>query len=267
MSRDVSFSLYPVREETDMERAESVETTVVAPPGDLRISLVDDPANGGTVVSRVGLASVLAGLIDPGERIVAVNGTDVSAMNRAGISEVMTSMRDRERVLTLHSGGSISTRASSNPEGMLVHGPAVGVGGGAAATSAAVGQSGGARRGDRTCGLRRRDFLIGLVLLLLLLVGTLGGLAAAGFFVGGSGDDTESTIPGVVVEADRETTRALTPAPTNAPPLRRHRSQRDGVSVAGSNERPPLRCHRSQRRPLPLNNWIWMRLSRTDPPR
>lgn len=75
--------------------------TVVAPPGKLGIILANKADSKGTVVSGVRTSSVLAEKISPGDRIVAIDGEDVSLMTVSEITTIMARKADFERTLTV----------------------------------------------------------------------------------------------------------------------------------------------------------------------
>mmetsp|Transcript_8138 Transcript_8138/g.18872 ORF Transcript_8138/g.18872 Transcript_8138/m.18872 type:complete len:520 (-) Transcript_8138:64-1623(-) len=75
--------------------------TVVAPPGKLGIILANKADSKGTVVSGVRTSSVLAEKISPGDRIVAIDGEDVSRMTVSEITTIMARKSEFERTLTV----------------------------------------------------------------------------------------------------------------------------------------------------------------------
>lgn len=75
--------------------------TVLAPPGKLGIILANKADSKGTVVSGVRTSSVLAEKISPGDRIVAIDGEDVSLMTVSEITTIMARKADFERTLTV----------------------------------------------------------------------------------------------------------------------------------------------------------------------
>jgi hypothetical protein len=77
------------------------KVTVVAPPGKLGIILANKADSKGTVVSGVRTSSVLAEKISPGDRIVAIDGEDVSRMTVSEITTIMSRKSDYERTLTI----------------------------------------------------------------------------------------------------------------------------------------------------------------------
>ena len=99
--------------------ARRTKITVVAPPGKLGIILANKADSKGTVVSGVRTSSVLADKISPGDRIVAIDGEDVSRMTVSEITTIMARKSEFERTLTVlstpkpvaRSGGSATSRA------------------------------------------------------------------------------------------------------------------------------------------------------------
>ena len=77
------------------------KVTVKAPPGKLGIILANRTDSRGTVVSGVRTSSVLAEQVSPGDRIIAIDGEDVSQMNVKQITTIMASKSEFERVLVL----------------------------------------------------------------------------------------------------------------------------------------------------------------------
>jgi hypothetical protein len=75
--------------------------TVVAPPGKLGIILANKADSKGTVVSGVRTSSILAEKISPGDRIVAIDGEDVSLMTVSEITTIMARKSDFERTLSV----------------------------------------------------------------------------------------------------------------------------------------------------------------------
>jgi PDZ domain len=75
--------------------------TVTAPPGKLGIILANKADAKGTVVSGVRTSSVLADKIAPGDRIVAIDGEDVSLMTVSEITSIMARKNEYERTLTV----------------------------------------------------------------------------------------------------------------------------------------------------------------------
>lgn len=77
------------------------KVNVLAPPGKLGIILANKADSKGTVVSGVRTSSVLAEKISPGDRIVAIDGEDVSRMTVSEITTIMSRKGDYERTLTV----------------------------------------------------------------------------------------------------------------------------------------------------------------------
>jgi hypothetical protein len=77
------------------------KASVVAPPGKLGIILANKADSKGTVVSGVRTSSVLAEKISPGDRIIAIDGEDVSRMTVSEITTIMSRKSDYERILTI----------------------------------------------------------------------------------------------------------------------------------------------------------------------
>jgi hypothetical protein len=77
------------------------KVTVVAPPGKLGIILANKADSKGTVVSGVRTSSVLAEKISPGDRIIAIDGEDVSRMTVSEITTIMSRKSDYERTLAV----------------------------------------------------------------------------------------------------------------------------------------------------------------------
>lgn len=78
-----------------------VKKTVEAPAGKLGIILANKTDSKGTVVSGVRTTSVLFDKILPGDRIVAIDGEDVSRMSVSEITVIMSRKSDFERTLTI----------------------------------------------------------------------------------------------------------------------------------------------------------------------
>mmetsp|Transcript_18723 Transcript_18723/g.21485 ORF Transcript_18723/g.21485 Transcript_18723/m.21485 type:complete len:1029 (+) Transcript_18723:266-3352(+) len=93
------------------------KTTVVAPPGKLGIILANKADSKGTVVSGVRTSSVLVDRISPGDRIVAIDGEDVSRMTVSEITTIMSRKAEYERRLTVLTIP--KSAISSNSEGGL----------------------------------------------------------------------------------------------------------------------------------------------------
>ena len=75
--------------------------TVTAPAGKLGIILANKADAKGTVVSGVRTSSSLADTIAPGDRIVAIDGEDVSLMTVSEITTIMARKAEYERTLTV----------------------------------------------------------------------------------------------------------------------------------------------------------------------
>jgi hypothetical protein len=97
------------------------KVTVVAPPGKIGIILANKADSKGTVVSGVRTTSVLAEKVSPGDRIIAIDGEDVSRMTVSEITTIMARKSEFERTLTvlttpqLSIGGLESIPNSSSP--------------------------------------------------------------------------------------------------------------------------------------------------------
>jgi hypothetical protein len=77
------------------------KSTIAAPPGKLGIILANKADSKGTVVSGVRTSSVLVDRISPGDRIIAIDGEDVSRMTVSEITTIMSRKAEYERRLTL----------------------------------------------------------------------------------------------------------------------------------------------------------------------
>jgi C-terminal processing protease CtpA/Prc len=75
--------------------------TIQAPPGRLGIILANKADARGTVVSGVRSNSPLVDRISAGDRIVAIDGEDVSLMTVSEITTIMARKADFERTLTV----------------------------------------------------------------------------------------------------------------------------------------------------------------------
>jgi len=78
-----------------------VKLTVVAPAGKLGIILANKTDAKGTVVSGVRTTSALADRVSPGDRIIEIDGEDVSRMTVSEITSIMARKNDFERILTV----------------------------------------------------------------------------------------------------------------------------------------------------------------------
>lgn len=74
---------------------------VLAPPGKLGIILANKADSKGTVVSGVRTSSALVDRIMPGDRIIAIDGEDVSRMTVSEITTIMSRKAEYERTLTV----------------------------------------------------------------------------------------------------------------------------------------------------------------------
>jgi len=111
-SRGSSISLTRSRH----SKSSRVKTTkrdkmnVNVPPGKLGVILANKADNKGTIVSDVRTNSVLYGKIFPGDRIVAIDGEDVSRMTVAEITALMARKAAFERVLTIVTSVKLNTQ-------------------------------------------------------------------------------------------------------------------------------------------------------------
>lgn len=81
--------------------ARRTKLSVIAPSGKLGIILANKADSKGTVVSGVRTSSVLAEMISPGDRIIGIDGEDVSRMTVSEITTIMARKADFERTLTV----------------------------------------------------------------------------------------------------------------------------------------------------------------------
>ena len=88
------------------------KTTIVAPPGKLGIILANKADSKGTVVSGVRTSSVLVDRISPGDRIIAIDGEDVSRMTVSEITTIMSRKAEYERRLTVLTASGLKTTTS-----------------------------------------------------------------------------------------------------------------------------------------------------------
>ena len=84
-----------------MQVPKRLKSSVKAPPGKLGIILANKNDAKGTVVSGVRTTSVLADKISPGDRIIAIDGEDVSRMTVTEITAIMDRKSDYARMLTV----------------------------------------------------------------------------------------------------------------------------------------------------------------------
>jgi hypothetical protein len=80
---------------------ESTEKTVMAPPGNLGIIISNLVKSKGTMVSNVRTTSVLLDKVSPGDRIIAIDGEDVSLLTASELSKIMASKKESEKKLTI----------------------------------------------------------------------------------------------------------------------------------------------------------------------
>lgn len=104
----------------------SSQKTIIAPAGKLGIILANKTDSRGTVVSGVRTSSVLSEKIFPGDRIVAVDGEDVSRMTVSEITSIMARKNDFNRELTVmtssnHSSVEEHDINSNPPQGSNIH--------------------------------------------------------------------------------------------------------------------------------------------------
>lgn len=74
---------------------------VVVPPGKLGVVLANRNDGKGTVVSEVRTESSILGMLSPGDKLVAVDGEDVTGMVVSEITTMMALRSSQERRLTL----------------------------------------------------------------------------------------------------------------------------------------------------------------------
>ena len=92
---------YTSRKKSQNAIPKRAKTIVRAPPGKLGIILANKTDSRGTVVSGVRTTSVLASKVSPGDRIIAIDGEDVSRMTVPEITAIMARKSDFERNLTV----------------------------------------------------------------------------------------------------------------------------------------------------------------------
>ena len=100
-----------------MATARRSRITIQAPAGRLGIILANKADARGTVVSGVRSNSALVDRITPGDRIVAIDGEDVSLMTVSEITTIMARKADFERILTVLTTPR-HTESTSNTNGM-----------------------------------------------------------------------------------------------------------------------------------------------------
>jgi len=101
---DVCNGVKPSRKSSSRSKnaiTKRVKLTVVAPAGKLGIILANKTDAKGTVVSGVRTTSALADRVSPGDRIIEIDGEDVSRMTVSEITSIMARKNDFERVLTV----------------------------------------------------------------------------------------------------------------------------------------------------------------------
>jgi hypothetical protein len=90
---------------------QTTEKTIMAPPGSLGIIISNLSKSKGTMVSDVLTKSVLLDKVLPGDRIIAVDGEDVSLLTAAELSKIIASKKESEKKLTIVTplnGGQVS---------------------------------------------------------------------------------------------------------------------------------------------------------------
>jgi type IV secretory pathway protease TraF len=86
-------------------------SVVVVPPGKLGIILASRRGGIGTFIAEVKNSSSLKGAVLPGDRLVAIDGVDVSAMVVAQVTSIMMEKSSKERQLTVLSSTRINNGA------------------------------------------------------------------------------------------------------------------------------------------------------------
>ena len=74
---------------------------VIVPPGKLGLILANRNDESGTVISAIRDHSTLKGTLSPGDKLVAVDGEDVTSMHASQITSLIVSKAERERRLTM----------------------------------------------------------------------------------------------------------------------------------------------------------------------
>jgi len=105
-SRNSSKSLSHHQHQHQLQQEQTTTQTidVVAPPGKLGVILANlnrSPSTGGTVISEVRSTSALAGMIQPGDLMIAVDGQDVRQFSVTEVTAVMARKYEYERTLTI----------------------------------------------------------------------------------------------------------------------------------------------------------------------
>lgn len=116
--------------------AKRSKVTIVAPAGKLGIILANKTDSKGTVVSGVRTSSVLSEKVGPGDRIIAIDGEDVSRMTVSEITTIMARKSEFERVLSVLTTSKTHKPTSSDlPTQVGVGGADMGSLGGSSVTS------------------------------------------------------------------------------------------------------------------------------------
>mmetsp|Transcript_3453 Transcript_3453/g.6155 ORF Transcript_3453/g.6155 Transcript_3453/m.6155 type:complete len:758 (-) Transcript_3453:136-2409(-) len=114
-SKDIAFgqSRRPTKRLNDAREVQLTGRTytVVAPPGDLRMKLSNGADLTGTMVSTIHTCSRLVKQISPGDRIIAIDGEDVSGMDVKEVKSIIARKIEFERRLEVLRG----MPASSTP--------------------------------------------------------------------------------------------------------------------------------------------------------
>jgi hypothetical protein len=100
-------------------RVRKKTSVVVVPPGKLGIILASQRGGTGTFIAEVKNSSSLKGSVLPGDRLVAIDGVDVSAMVVAQVTSIMMEKSSKERKLTVLSStrmnkGTIDVRTTNH---------------------------------------------------------------------------------------------------------------------------------------------------------
>jgi hypothetical protein len=83
------------------KRSRKKRIVVVVPPGKLGVILANRHDGKGTVISEIRDHSALKGMLSPGDKLVAVDGEDVTFMVVSQITSLMASKAEKERRLTV----------------------------------------------------------------------------------------------------------------------------------------------------------------------
>ena len=84
----------------DSSKAPSIRSVKV-PPG--KIGVVVDASEDGPVIQEVYQSSPLKGRINPGDRILGINGTPVEGLSQESLAILMASQADKEREFEIES--------------------------------------------------------------------------------------------------------------------------------------------------------------------